>query len=70
MADGTKEEGPKDGVMGMIMKAKLPGEPKMLPITGMMLQLSNDPPEQTYPTQLSALSGHPPIRGKKLIHGF
>jgi len=34
---------PKDGVMGVIMKAKLPGEPKTLPVTGMMLQLSNDP---------------------------
>lgn len=45
--------------MGVIMKAKLPGEPKMLPVTGMMLQLSNDPPEQTHPTQLPILSGHP-----------
>ena len=43
--------------MGVIMKAKLPREPKMLPITGMMLQLSNDPTEQTH--WIPVVSGHP-----------
>ena len=39
------------------MKAYLPQEPKKLPITGMMLQLSNDPTEQTH--WIPAMSGHP-----------